>query len=818
VERSAYYIKVIVPLAIEQAYTYSVPDSFREKLRFGVRVEVQFGAQRHYTALVVELDVERPSYPVKDILDVLDIHPVIHPHQYPFWQWIASYYMSPLGDVMNAALPASLKLTSETMLLLNRDFDGDTLALGDDAYLVAEALQISHELSLDEVRKILQRKSVYPVIQELIECDFLIIKEELKERYKPKKEDYLRLLEPYHSDSKSLHQALDLTKRSEKQTNALLAVIREHQKGYPIPKLAIQKSLELDSSVWTALQKKGIVEIFTRTKSRLGEDIEASESPPPFSEQQQQAWSEIRDLWREKRVVLLHGVTGSGKTRVYVEWIREIIQSGRQALYLLPEIALTTHLIHRLKKLFGSEIGIYHSGLNNNERAEMWRAVRGGLPVVLGARSALFLPFENLGGIVVDEEHDPSYKQTDPSPRYHTRDAAVYLAGIWDVKVLLGSATPAVETFHNAQKGKYGYVAMSKRFGDLQPPELRLVDTSEAHRRKKMRGHFSQELLDAMELCLREGKQVLIFRNRRGYAPALSCSVCGWCQHCANCDVAMTYHRHQAQMRCHYCGYRSRIPPHCPACGSDKLDYKGYGTEQIEEELKELLPGVAIGRLDSDTVRTRNAYERIFDDFETGKTRVLVGTQMLSKGLDFENVRLVGVLNAEQSLYFPDFRATERTFQLLTQVSGRAGRKHSQGRVIIQSQYLQHPIFELVQGNDYAQFFRSEIAERRDSRYPPFVRLVRISLKHPKAPVVYQAAELLRSILEPVLGKMMLGPAAPAVSRVRNQYLQDLIVKLGRNHQVAAGFKQQIREAALRVNKTKGFSQVRINMDVDPMG
>lgn len=812
-----YYIKVIIPLAIHQSYTYSVPEIFRDRMQFGIRVEVQFGRKKHYTALVVETGVDKPDHPVKEILDVLDLVPVLHPLQYPFWKWIANYYMSPLGDVMNAAVPASLKLTSETMLVLNADFSGDTLALGEDAYLVAEALQIHHELSLDEVRGILQRKSIYPVIQELLDADFLVVKEELKERYKPKKEDFVRLAEPYASEPDTLHAALDLTARSEKQTRALLGLIQESKKGYPIPKLPFQKQLDIDHSVWEAMQKKGIIEVYQRIKSRLGEFEGEMLSPPPFTLQQEKAYEEIRLAWQEKKVVLLHGVTGSGKTRIYIEWIRELIDQGKQALYLLPEIALTTHLIQRLKQIFGDQIGIYHSGLNNSERVEMWRSVKSGLPVVLGARSALFLPFQDLGGIVVDEEHDPSYKQTDPSPRYHSRDSAIYLAGLWDIPVLLGSATPSVESFFNARRGKYGLVTMDQRFGDLQPPEVTLVDLGEERRKKKLKGHFSQELVAAIEHCLKDRKQVLIFRNRRGYAPTLSCDLCGWHATCVHCDVSMTYHRYQGQMRCHYCGYRSSVPPECPACGNKKLDFKGFGTEQVEEELGELFPDTSIGRMDHDTVRSRNAYEKILDDYETGNIQILVGTQMVSKGLDFDNVRLVGILNAEQSLYFPDFRAEERTYQLLTQVSGRAGRKHARGQVIIQSNFLQHPIFELVESSDYIRFFEKEIEERKQYLYPPFSRIVKLTLKHTKSEVVYQAATILKNMLQPSLGNRLIGPAAPTIARVRNQYIQDLLIKMERNPATIRHFKSAIMEAVIRLGKMKGLTSVRINIDVDPM-
>ena len=815
---SGYYIKVIIPLAISRPYTYSVPELLRDRVEYGIRVEVQFGKKKHYTALVVEVDTEQPDYPVKEILDVLDKDPILHPIQYPFWQWLSDYYLSPLGDIMNAALPASLKLTSETMLILNQNFDGDTYTLGDDAYLVAEALEIHNELSLDDVRKILNRNSVYPVIQELLDKDFLIVKEELKERYKPKKEDYIRFTETYSSDPEMLHEALDLTSRSEKQTRALLAIIQESKKVEHIAKLPLQKKQEIDHSVWQALVKKGIIEIYSRIKSRLGEDIEAVSTPPPMTDQQVQAFHEIQESWKDHDVVLLHGITGSGKTRVYIEWINQVIDSGKQVLYLLPEIALTTHIIQRLKILFGNKIGIYHSGLNNSERVEMWRSVKNGLPIVLGARSALFLPFNQLGGIIIDEEHDPSFKQTDPSPRYNTRDSAIYLASLWKIKVLLGSATPSVESYHNAMHDKYGLVKMDKRYGDLHPPEVMLIDLADERRRKRIKGHFSQALIDSISQCLKDDKQALIFRNRRGYAPTLQCNLCGWHATCVHCDVSMTYHRYQNHLRCHYCGYRIPVPVECPACGNKKLDFKGFGTEQIEEELQDLFPDARIGRMDYDTVRSRNAYEKLFDDFESGRIQILVGTQMLSKGLDFENVRLVGVLNAEQSLYFPDFRATERTFQLLTQVSGRAGRKHARGQVFIQTNYRHHHIFEMVENNDYEGFYESEVAERKTFHYPPFFRLIKISLKHKKAETVYQAAMVLKNLLLPTAGKRILGPAAPTIARVRNQYIQDIIIKLERRTSVIQQIKSAITDATTQVNNMSGMTTVRINIDVDPNG
>ncbi|NUO03729.1 MAG: primosomal protein N', partial [Saprospiraceae bacterium] len=573
---------------------------------------------------------------------------------------------------------------------------------------------------------------------------------------------------------------------------------------------------KVDSTVINALVQKGIFEVYEQEISRLAgyEDqlLEAGE----LSEQQVEALQGIHEGFSQKLVTLLHGVTGSGKTRVYVELIREVIDRGEQVLYLLPEIALTTQIIDRLQKVFGDQIAVYHSRLSNNERVEMWNSVLAGKPVILGARSALFLPFKQLGLIVVDEEHDPSYKQHDPNPRYNGRDTAIFLAGLHGAKTLLGTATPSIESYYNAQSGKYGLVEMKERFGGLELPEMAVADAKKELKERKLQSHFTTGLIDELKSALERGEQAILFQNRRGYAPTYRCSSCGWSAQCTNCDVSLTYHKATRNLKCHYCGYYSPVPNSCPDCGDRKLILIGFGTEKIEDELGIYLPQAKVGRMDLDTVRSKNAHSRIINDFEEKRTEVLVGTQMVTKGLDFENVGIVGVLSADQLLQFPDFRAGERAFQLMVQVSGRAGRKHKRGKVLIQAFNTGHPVLREVLNNDFTSFFAREIRERQEFRYPPFTRLIRITLKHKKPEVVNEAGERFAEFLKTELGWRVLGPAVPAVARVRNFFLLDVLLKLERDSALIQRAKLLIADATHRIQSETGLSGVRVNVDVDP--
>ena len=811
------YVTVILPLAVPKPYTYAVPEHLIPDASFGKRVEVQFGRAKLYTALVIEQHRRAPeAYTPKPILSVVDDEPIINKIQLQLWQWLADYYLCTLGEVMHAALPANLKLASETRLTLSPLFDEDFEGLDDKEYLIAEALSIQNEISIEEVRGILQQKTVYPLIRRMLEKRIVYLKEDLKAKYKPKTVACVRLREPYASQPKRLEEAFELCSRSTRQVEALMAYVQVSRQLEFVRRQDIYTKANVDASVLKAMEKKEIFELYGREVSRLGGYEEETVDADTLSEQQEQALEELRGHFRDKNVVLLHGVTGSGKTRVYIELIQEAIQRGEQVLYLLPEIALTTQITSRLEKVFGDQLSIYHSRFSNNERVEMWNGVLKDKPVVLGARSALFLPFRKLGLIIVDEEHDSSYKQYDPSPRYNARDAAVYLAHLHGAKTLLGTATPSLESYFNAKTGKYGLVGMPERFGGLQLPAVELVDAKRQMQEQKLHSHFTSVLLDELKAALERGEQAILFQNRRGYSPTYRCLTCDWHSECIHCDVSLTYHKFKNVLKCHYCGYTARLPDACPACGAKQLVLKGFGTEKIEDELKIYLPDAKIGRMDLETVRGKNAHAKLINDFEEGRLDILVGTQMVTKGLDFEKVGVVGVLSADQLLQFPDFRAGERAFQLMLQVSGRAGRKHKQGKVIIQAFNTTSPVIREVLANDYAGFFTREMMERQQFKYPPYYRLIRITLKHKKPQTLNEGASLFENALKSKLGEWAIGPAVPYVGRVRGYYLLDFLIKLPRDAKKIRFAKEVVQQAIDGMQQTSGYSGVRVNVDVDP--
>jgi primosomal protein N' (replication factor Y) len=811
------YVSVVLPLAVPKPYTYYVPEEWIAMVQPGVRVEVQFGKNRHYTGIVVDVHHEAPvTNRIKSVLAVIDDAPIVLNNQLQFWRWMSEYYACSLGEVMNAALPANLKLASETVVTLSPMFEGDFTGLDDKEYMVAEALTIQNELSIEDVKQIIQQKTVYPVIRRMLEKRIIYLKEDLKEKYKPKTIACVRLQEPYASQPETLQAGFDLLSRSTRQVEALMAYIQIARQKNIVRKEEVYQAAKVDSTVLAAMEKKGIFELYQQEISRIGGYGNDLSDADPLSTQQERAIAEIKEAFSEKNVVLLQGVTGSGKTRVYIELMQEAIQKGEQVLYLLPEIALTTQIISRLQKVLGDQVAIYHSRLNNNERVELWNAVLEGKPVVLGARSALFLPFKNLSTIIVDEEHDPSFKQQDPNPRYQGRDAAIYLAKLFDAKVLLGTATPSVESYFNAQSGKYGLVRMSERFGNLKLPETQIVDVKQEMRQRRLQAHFTSTLLEAMKATLERGEQVILFQNRRGFAPTYRCDTCDWHSECIHCDVSLTYHKAQNNLKCHYCGYQTKLPKNCPACGSAQLTLQGFGTEKIEDDLKIYLPEAKIGRMDLDTVRSKNAHAQIINDFEEGRINVLVGTQMVTKGLDFERVGLVGILSADQLLQFPDFRASERAFQLMLQVAGRAGRKHEGGKVIIQSLNTTHPVLKEVMENDFFTFIQRELQERYHYKYPPFYRLIRITLKHKRPEVLNEAAQKYGHFLYAKLSDRLRGPAVPYVSRVRGFYIMDFLIKLERQPKLIAQTKALIAEAGRHLQQELGYSTIRIQVDVDP--
>jgi primosomal protein N' (replication factor Y) (superfamily II helicase) len=814
------FATVILPLAMPKPLTFHIPEELMDKVKFGIRVEVQVGKGRDlYSAVVIGVSAEKPDYTTKPISQIIDDEPIISTLQLDFWQWMARYYGCTLGEVMNAALPTNMKLSSETRIILNPEHDQNFSELNDQEYLIAEALTIQKELTIEQIQKILGQRTVYPIINRLLMHNILDIKEELQQKFKPKVVACIRFKEPYASDTEgsSMSAIFDQIKNSEKQTSAMLAFIQLIRNQQVIRCSEIyEKAKTVDLGVLRAIEKKGIFEIYEKEVSRIGGYEDDLITNPELSDQQTKAIYDIKKAFESKNVALLHGVTGSGKTRVYTELMEKAIENGGQVLYLLPEIALTTQIISRLEKVFGDKITIYHSKLNAHERVELWSQAFGGKPIILGVRSALFLPFQNLKLVIVDEEHDSSFKQQDPAPRYNARDSAIFLASQYKAKVLLGTATPSVETYHNAQQGKFGLVEMTERFGGLQMPDIEIVDMKLETKSKTVVGNFSSRLMGELKAALGRKEQVILFQNRRGYAPSYSCPTCAWMSECKNCDVTLTYHKFTSALNCHYCGYTIKLPKECPACGSKTLIIKGFGTERVEDELKIHLPEARIGRLDLDTARTRTQHSKIISDFEDKEIDILVGTQMVTKGLDFENVGLVGVLTADSLLRFPDFRASERAFQLLLQVSGRAGRKHKQGKVLIQAFDVKSVVLNDVKTNNFAAFFQREIEERKAFSYPPFVRLIGISLKHKKPEVLREASKVFNKLLRFHLGDRVSGPAIPLVEWVNTYYIYNYLIKLERDTSKLALAKQIIAEATHELQTLDGFSNVRVAVDVDP--
>ena len=814
-----YYAQIILPMATPKPYTYHFTEGLLGQVRFGVRVEVQFGIGRDlYSALVVGVSENKPEHDTKPILQVIDTEPIITESQYKFWEWMASYYACTVGEVMNAAMPTNMKLTSETRVVLNPEHDQDFSKLDDKEYLIAEALTIQNELTLQQIQKILNQKTVYPIVNRLLMFGVLELKEELLTKFKPKLVSCVKLSELYATDTtgRALAAAFDLVKNSDKQNMALLAYLQLAKNQPVIRNSDIYEKAKVDISVVRAIEKKGIFEIFEREVSRLGSYDDDLVDASKLSEQQAQTIAEIVDNFKTKNVILLHGVTGSGKTRVYTELMQEAILRGEQVLYLIPEIGLTTQMVSRLEKIFGDDLAVYHSRMSGHERVEMWQKTITGKAVVLGVRSALFLPFKNLKLIIVDEEHDSSFKQQDPNPRYNARDSAIFLAQLYGAKVLLGTATPSVETYFNAQNQKYGLVEMKERFGGLKLPEIIVVDNRIEMKQRTMQGNFTSRLIEELKAALERGEQAILFQNRRGYAPTMACPTCDWNSECKNCDVNLTYHKFSDTLNCHYCGYTIKQPKECPACGHKSLIIKGFGTERIEDELKIHLPDAKIGRMDLDTSRSKTAHSKIINDFEEKRIEILIGTQMVTKGLDFENVGLVGVLSADNLLKFPDFRASERAFQLMTQVAGRAGRKHKQGKVIIQAFDVKNPVLKDVVENNYGNFFQRELEERQRFVYPPFFRLIAVTLRHKKPEVLRDASKIFTKILKEKLGNRVNGPAVPQVERVNTYYILNYLIKVEKDASKIGVTKEILARATHAMQHTEGYSNVRVSVDVDP--
>jgi len=861
------YAEVIIPLALPTNYTWSIPEQWRDQVKEGCRVEVEL-RNKKYAGIVKRLHTDKPAaFEPKPIGNLLDAEPILHPAQQKLWEWIADYYLCSEGEVMAAALPAHFKLSSETILVFNEETGDDFTHLDNDEFLVAEALQIRKELKLAEVQQILDSSHVYPVIKRLIEKKVCFVWESLKETYTPKKENYV-LLNPEYAAEDKLADLLNNWERAPKQLELLLAYLHLQKTVGEVTRPELLKKSGASSEQLKGLVDKHILRIERRNVDRaafLPRDITIDFTLSPA---QQMAYDSIDEAFGQRSVCLLHGVTSSGKTQLYIRQIEAAIRQGRQVLYLLPEIALTSQIIRRLQRHFGGYVGIYHSKFNQNERLETWNKIRTGeLKVILGARSAIFLPFAQLGLIIADEEHDPSYKQQEPAPRYHARDAAIYYASLFGARVLLGSATPSVESYYNATTGKYGLVELNERYGNVPLPEISIIDTkllrmggarSPSHQRRALpipsgpprdlfspgalspdeplqedkrpssddpltgsRDHgkpiLSPALHSEIEKSLAAGRQVILFQNRRGYSPYQVCEVCGWIPQCRNCDVSLNFHKLTNKLHCHYCG--TVYPPvqTCAACGNHRFVQRNFGTERIEEHLEEVFPKARIARMDIDSVRGKTAHDTLIQQFEQQRIDILVGTQMVVKGLDFEHVNLVGILDADSIIHFAEFRANERAFQLMEQVSGRAGRKDGEGKVLIQVADTAHPILGYVKAHDYRLFFRNELPFRQQFGYPPYARVIQVTFRHRDKNIVTDAANLFAMSLKKEFPAYLIGPAEPVVARIRNQYLMELMLKLPKDGHTISFAKHVIRQQTAILHNDRKFRSVVILPDVDAL-
>ena len=826
-----FFVDVILPLPLEARFTYRVPQSLNGKIRFGMRVIVPFGSNKLYAAVVERVHEEAPKqFSVKYVLDVMDERPVVSEAQYRLWRWISEYYMCTIGEVMAAALPSALRLASETKVKIHPDFDGDVTVLTPYEMNVMELLLHRETMTVAEVGKSLQVAKVMPIIKSLVDKHAVITDEEIRNPYKPKKETVVSLVPPYDQEPAfmELLDRLNAKTTTAPQADTLLAfmMLTREDKRYrfdaAIPKSILTKAENINPSSLQTLLKKGILKSEERVISRLVDISAEHTAEVHLSIPQDNAYQQIKHHFEKFPVTLLHGVTGSGKTEIYIKLIDEVLKQGKQVLYLLPEIALTSQIVNRLRKYFGEKVGVYHSRFNEYERVEIWdRVLSGGeqddsakYQLILGARSALLLPYKNLGLIIVDEEHDSSYKQVDPAPRYHARDAAVMLGQIHGAKVLLGTATPSVESYFNVQLHKFGLVELMQRYAESRLPDIYTVNMNLATKRHEVQGLFSHFLIEQMAMALERKEQIILFQNRRGYAVRMICHTCESMPKCQYCDVTLTYHKKTNLLKCHYCGYAIEVPRECPTCHSTDIEMKGFGTEQVEDTLAEIFPEARIARMDMDTTRSKNAYQQIITDFEEHKTDILVGTQMVTKGLDFDRVSVVGILNADALISFPDFRAFERAFQLLSQVSGRAGRKEVPGKVVIQTFQPNHPALKYVESNDFAAMYHSQIEERMRFHLPPATRMVKITLKHPEEQTVLTAAIQLQGMLREAFAGSVMGPAAPLVSRIQNYYLQDFWLKLSRDHSLAAK-KQLLAEVLRQFKQIPEFKKVRCVVNVD---
>lgn len=822
-ERETLFVEVLLPLHVRGTFTYRVPYEYNESIQVGQRVAVQFGRKKIYAALVRSIHQQVPQYATKYIMSILDLRPIVTEQQFVFWDWIADYYMCYPGDVMAIAFPSAFKLASESCLSINPQWDGEYSALTANELRVIDALSNKTTLRVDEISNIVGFQKVMPLLNTMIDKGIIVMDEELKQRYAPKHITHL-VLNPRYADEAAQRQLFDTLEQktqNHKQLSVLMKFMQlSHFGKEKVRKKALTDCHELSASAIDTLIKKEILLQESLVESRLETyTTQADVDTIVLNEQQQQAFDQLMDPQRPS-VQLLHGVTSSGKTEVYIKLIEQTLRHGKQVLFLLPEIALTAQLINRLRKYFGSMVGVYHSRFNPNERAEVWYRTQDptphGFQIILGARSALFLPFHSLGLVIVDEEHDSSYKQYDPSPRYQGRDCAIYLAHLWHAHVVLGSATPSLESFYNAQRGKYGYTTITQRYGGNPLPEMVCVDMKQAQLHGEVKAkYFSFFLLEQIRQALARQEQVILFQNRRGFSLRLVCSDCNWTPQCEHCDVSLVYHKSTHSLRCHYCGYSIPLPSECPVCHSTHLKTIGFGTEHIEEDLEILFPNAHIARLDIDSVQQKNKYVSLLNDFEDRQIDILVGTQMVTKGLDFEHVSVVGIMSADNLISFPDFRSHERAFQQIVQVAGRAGRHKNRGTVVIQSYDPNHPIIHDAVAGNYLSMYQHQIQERRIFNYPPFYKLIEITMRHRDEQVLNAAADLMAQWLRGLFDTNVMGPEYPNVIRVRNYYQKRIIVRFDKSAPLSHA-KQQILLYADNIIKQPGYQSILFTFDVDP--
>jgi len=805
-----------LPLSLQKLYTYHITEAEATFLQKGMRVAVPFGKSKIYTALVKDIHQHQPiGYKAKEIYQILDNQPIVTVKQLTHWQWIADYYMCSLGEVFKSSVPSALLLESETLVNKNLQFTEEG-NLSDDEFLIYEALQYQSTLPIKKISEILNKKNVLPTINKMLAKKAIVLKEEIVEQYKPKLVKYIKLAADFTTDN-SLNDLLIQLKNAKRQRDAVMnyfAITAIDKK--PVSISSLTEKSGVSTAIIKALINKKVFEDYYLQVDRVNFG-EVESALKELTNAQQQALTSIKEQFKNKEVLLLKGITSSGKTEVYTRLIEETINKGKQVLYLLPEIALTTQLINRLKKYFADKISVYHSKYSLNERVEVWNNLlqkKQKTTIILGARSSLLLPFSNLGLIIVDEEHETSFKQFDPAPRYHARDAAIVLNNIHHSKLILGSATPSIESYYNVKNKKYGFTSLNERYGNVLLPEIKLVNIKEKLHKKRMNGHFSDTILSLMQEAFENKEQIIIFQNRRGFSPIVECQTCGVSPQCPNCDVSLTYHKYTNELKCHYCGFHTHKEDTCFACGSPNIDTKGFGTEQLEIELKSLFPSQKIGRMDLDTTRGKYAYEKIISNFQNRDIDVLVGTQMLAKGLDFKNVTLVGVLNADNMLNFPDFRAHERAFQLMVQVAGRAGRAQKRGKVIIQTYNPHHKILQQIISNTYDEMYTAQMQERLQYKYPPINRIIKFTLKDKNSQKVNEASNWLGKSLTNSFNDDVLGPTSPSIARIRNQYLKNILLKLPKNNSIYKS-KEIIRKISNSFKAIAKFRSVRLIIDVD---